>query len=634
MSAPIMDLGSDLRQSYVNETDLDDFRNYTSQHQSERDKRIEYIEAQHDWNPINERVQRFSGRQRRDEKREGFTYPLLRWPLMLFSLISLVITGSLYIFTRLFISIHENVFIWRGEAERLRKRLNKSTSYEEWKTNAIALDKYLGHDEWFDDPKFAYYDYTLVGTVLSNIRKHRKEKNWEALKSTLDVCVRSNFAGLDSPMLYSQTYYGTKKLVDEFYTEVTECLQLLLTENVFDEYESRRVFQYFARNFGRTALCLSGGASFSFYHLGVVRALLDENLLPSVITGTSGGGLVAALLCTRTNEELKEIIVPQMASHFESQMGNFMDTIVRYVKTGARFSEVAWARTCMWFTRGSMTFAEAYERTGRILNITVVPSDVHSPPKIINYLTAPNTIIWSAVIASCAVPGILRPVPLMTRSVDGKLIPYNFGNRWRDGSLRTDIPLAELRTQFNVHYSIVSQTNPHIQIFFFSPRGAIGRPVSHRKGQGWRGGYLGSALEQYLKFEMIKWLHVVRSLELLPRPFGQDWSNVFLQRFEGTVTIWPKTLLSDFYYILDPPTEQRLGRMILAGKRASFPKLKFISYRMEVEKLIEQGRAKYDATELGTAADGDVGTVLSTEDVRVSKESADIQPVDVSYMAD
>jgi len=33
---------------------------------------------------------------------------------------------------------------------------------------------------------------------------------------------------------------------------------------------------------------------------------------------------------------------------------------------------------CTFFTRGSLTFREAYLRTGRILNISVIPADRHS----------------------------------------------------------------------------------------------------------------------------------------------------------------------------------------------------------------------------------------------------------------
>lgn len=156
-------------------------------------------------------------------------------------------------------------------------------------------------------------------------------------------------------------------------------------------------------------------------------------------------------------------------------------------------------------------------------------------------------------------------------------------------SLRTDIPLKELKKFFSTNFSIVSQLNPHIAFFFYSSRGEIGRPSSHRKGRGWRGGYLVSAMELFLKLELSKSLKILRHLELLPRPLGQDWSGIWLQQFSGTITIWPKTRLSDFYYILSDPTPERLARMIRVGQRATFPKLLFLENRLKVERLIEEG---------------------------------------------
>lgn len=156
-------------------------------------------------------------------------------------------------------------------------------------------------------------------------------------------------------------------------------------------------------------------------------------------------------------------------------------------------------------------------------------------------------------------------------------------------SLRTDIPLKELKKFFSTNFSIVSQLNPHIAFFFYSSRGEIGRPSSHRKGRGWRGGYLGSAIELFLKLELSKSLKILRHLELLPRPLGQDWSGIWLQQFSGTITIWPKTRLSDYFHILSDPTPERLARMIRAGQRATFPKLLFLENRLKVERLIEEG---------------------------------------------
>lgn len=135
----------------------------------------------------------------------------------------------------------------------------------------------------------------------------------------------------------------------------------------------------------------------------------------------------------------------------------------------------------------------------------------------------------------------------------------------------------------------MSQVNPHISLFFFSSRGAVGRPVSHRRGRGWRGGFIGSAVETYLKLDLNKWLKILHHLELLPRPLGQDWSRIWLQQFSGTITIWPKTRLSDFWYILSDPTTERLARMLHVGQHSTFPKLLFIANRMKIERLIDEG---------------------------------------------
>ena len=67
----------------------------------------------------------------------------------------------------------------------------------------------------------------------------------------------------------------------------------------------------------------------------------------------------------------------------------------------------------------------------------------------------------------------------------------------------------------------------------FQPRGAPGKPVNHRKGKGWRGGFFLSAAEQFLKLDLTKNFRVIRDLELMPELLGQNWSGVFLQKFEG-----------------------------------------------------------------------------------------------------
>lgn len=52
-----------------------------------------------------------------------------------------------------------------------------------------------------------------------------------------------------------------------------------------------------------------------------------------------------------------------------------------------------------------------------------------------------------------------------------------------------------------------------------------------------RGGFLASTIEQLLKLDLSKWLKVLRDLDLLPRVLNQDWSSIWLQKFDGDVTI-------------------------------------------------------------------------------------------------
>jgi hypothetical protein len=90
---------------------------------------------------------------------------------------------------------------------------------------------------------------------------------------------------------------------------------------------------------------------------------------------------------------------------------------------------------------------------------------VSSPTKLLNYINSPDTVIWSALLASAAVPGIINPVVIMNKLRDGCIVPWNWGSRFKDGSLRwvqvrlaicwhrrssrVDIPLQALNLYFN-----------------------------------------------------------------------------------------------------------------------------------------------------------------------------------------
>ena len=238
-------------------------------------------------------------------------------------------------------------------------------------------------------------------------------------------------------------------------------------------------------------------------------------------------------------------------------------------------------------THGDTTFLEADQRTGRALNICVASEEKYSPPICLNYKTTPNVVIWSAVLASAAVPGILHAVELRSKRPDGTIEMYHgVGRRWRDGVLRTDIPTTALHQLFGVKYTIVSQVNPHVVPFFFENRGSSGRPTLHLDGGGWRGGFVASFLEDYLKLDMIKWLQLLQDLSLLPRVLGQDWSYVFLQQFGGTVTIVPPVRIDDYVGVISDPDEARMAHIMRRGERITWPKISMIANRLRIENEI------------------------------------------------
>ena len=100
--------------------------------------------------------------------------------------------------------------------------------------------------------------------------------------------------GLDSQELYSYTHYGTKALVDEYASEMIQALEFVARTKKISINEKREFFEKVSRLYGQSAICLSGGATLSYYHIGVIKALFEHHLLPNVFTGASAGSLIVS----------------------------------------------------------------------------------------------------------------------------------------------------------------------------------------------------------------------------------------------------------------------------------------------------------------------------------------------------
>mgnify|MGYP001565870328 CR=1 FL=1 len=55
--------------------------------------------------------------------------------------------------------------------------------------------------------------------MVRSLRELRDKDDVDGVRAVLEVCLRSNFGGTESVRLYSETFYGTKELVEEYCDE-------------------------------------------------------------------------------------------------------------------------------------------------------------------------------------------------------------------------------------------------------------------------------------------------------------------------------------------------------------------------------------------------------------------------------
>jgi len=337
-------------------------------------------------------------------------------------------------------------------------------------------------------------------------------------------------------------------VIEDYISEVQEALHFLLrAENPLIP-DSHKLDQLtcLRQAYGRTALLLSGGGTLGMNHVGVLAALMERKMLPRIISGTSAGSIVAAGCCTRTDDEL-----PQLLNDFiHGDLDVFQDStnpetvydhIARLLKIGV-WADISYLTRVMQELVGDLTFQEAYNRTRRILNITVSSASVYELPRLLNYLTAPHVLIWSAIAASCSVPFIFSSSELMAKDPKtGLPQPWNASpQRWIDGSVDNDLPISKLSELFNVNHFIVSQVNPHI-VPFLEKSSGIYKDYNLKKAESQEPvdrnsvGLSGTAVNLAVG-EIMHRMHILSELGIFPvlctkvqvRPLTDEWNLIIV----------------------------------------------------------------------------------------------------------
>ena len=291
-------------------------------------------------------------------------------------------------------------------------------TYEAWERASAELDELEGNNAWkraFDSPD--YYPAELA-QHLAQLDDARRARDARAMLFLVRTALSRNLAAMGNLRLYRHSHIGTKDLIERYIASALATLRTLVELSdqaaaappsaldpshggVPSPVEMYNDVLAARQSFGRSALLLSGGATFGMNHIGVLKALWAARLLPRIISGASAGSIVSAVLCVRTDAEVPELLDSFCNGDLavfeaEGQDGSWLTKLARLLKMGAMF-DIKHLIRVMRGLLGDLTFMEAYYRTRRILNICVSSASVYELPRLLNYVTAPNVVIWSAV---------------------------------------------------------------------------------------------------------------------------------------------------------------------------------------------------------------------------------------------
>ncbi|MCP4807300.1 MAG: DUF3336 domain-containing protein [Proteobacteria bacterium] len=456
----------------------------------------------------------------------------------------------------------------------LEQAVEAAPTYDEWVGLAEEFDRTTGADEWRDQDACPWYDAAAIGTSRDQLVRLRNAEAAEELAAALDEDLSRHLADIAAPQLYEVALAGTKRLVDSWLDAVEEALRWLAHTEIPGLPRAAKLqrFEHGWRVFGRSALMLSGGATWGFHHLGVVKALMNLDLLPHILSGASTGAMVAAGVCTRTDEELRQMFADTDSIRLDGLLP---------IGWRKAFDQKAWLdparlHDVLQHNVGDWTFAEAFARSGRALNIAVSPTRSRQKPRLLTHLTAPNVMVASAALASSALPGLFPPVELEARQGD-EVVSYVAGERWMDGSLQGDLPKTRLARLHNVNHFIVSQTNPHVMPF-----------LRHYGRRGLRPTVLGVTsatlrTQGALVTDLAR--RATSKSDGLARQLALQAHTLATQDYRGDIDIYPRFRANLLTRVAVNPTRDDLAEFIREGERSVWPKVAMIRNQTRIGRV-------------------------------------------------
>ncbi|KAJ5731321.1 uncharacterized protein N7483_005829 [Penicillium malachiteum] len=474
-------------------------------------------------------------------------------------------------------------------------KIKNAVSYEEWCSCANELDVLEENNNWKETFECAEYHPQLVQERLRQLEEARISCDVSRMLFLVRTALSRDLGMMSNGSLYRHSHIGTKDLIDRYINTALDTITTLVdlsVHNRCDGLELKYILDQLlaARQaFGRSALLFSGGATFGMNHIGVLKALYEAKMIPRIISGASAGSIVCAVFCTRNDEELPALLDTYAHGDFAvfnetGQEENIFQKTARFLKFGS-FLDISHLANTMRVWLGDITFQEAYNRTRRILNICVSSAGMYELPRLLNYISAPNVLIWSAVAVSCSVPLVFRPYTLMAKDpLTGQTVPWNdFHKEYIDGSVDGDLPMTRLSEMFNVNHFIVSQVNPHVVPFLPKEDGPIKGSI---QGPSFVPRWM-NTMTHLAKDEMLHRMNVLSELGVFPTSMTK-LASIVNQKYSGDINIYPELISSNFPRILENPTTEFMLEACLSGERATWPRLSRIRNHCAIELALDQ----------------------------------------------
>jgi TAG lipase/steryl ester hydrolase/phospholipase A2/LPA acyltransferase len=465
-----------------------------------------------------------------------------------------------------------------------RASLSNATTYAEWKTAALAIDERSGAAAWRREERSGRYDYQIIRKRYDELRALKAGGDAHALLFFLNEGIHGNMGGIGRPALYNRAKFGTKDLITNYIAELADAVEEIVRvdESEIPLPEKLEFLHRASLCFGRSALMLSGGGALGPFHLGVAKALLEESLLPVVISGASAGSFVAAMLGTHTDDELRSLFDgrPLMTA-----LGELSETSAAEARGNTRLA-IEDVQDAIARMVPDLTFQEAFERTGRKINITVSPAEVHQASRLMNAVTSPNVCIRETVLASCAIPGVFPAVTLAAKNRFGERQPYVPLRKWVDGSISDDLPAKRLARLYGVNHFISSQTNP---VVLWAVRDS-----------GFDESLLTRIVDIYQtagrEWARATWpfaMRLVRDSYPL-NVYARMAYSVAIQDYTADINILPQRRLFDPRKLLSILSEAETRELIADGERAAWPKIEMIRNCTLVGRTLDRAVAELE----------------------------------------